>query len=100
MLVIAGPAAAGFQEAAEQRCAAFRMRLGRERIADGARRRHAEQLEEGVIAIGETALRIAAEDGVALRIHQALVARFAVVQPGIDGCGVLQRGFQPPGDRL
>ena len=100
MLVIAGAVAARFQEAAEQGRAAFRMRLGREGIADGARRIEAEQLEEGVVAIGEAAGAVAAEDGVALRVHQALVARLALVQPRIDGGGILQRGFQASGDGL
>ena len=94
MLVVARAVAARFQKTAEQGRAAFGMRLGREGITDGARRDQAEKLEEGIVAIGETAGGIAAEDGVALRVDQPLVTRLALVQPRIHHRGILQRGFQ------
>ena len=60
----------------------------------------AEQLEEGVIAIGQPARAVAAEDGIALRVHQPLVAGLALVQARIDDGGILERGLQPAGDDL
>ena len=93
MLVIAGAVAARLQKAAEQGRAAFRMRLGREGIADRARRIDPEQFEEGIVSVGQAAGAVAAEDGVALRVHQALVARLALVEARIDGSGILERGF-------
>ena len=59
MLVVAHAGVAGLQarEAAEQRRAAVGMQFGREGPADGALRVQAEQLEEGVVAIGQPAVR-------------------------------------------
>jgi hypothetical protein len=102
MLVIAGAAAPRFQarETAEQGRAAFGMRFGREGIADGPRRIEPEQPEKGIIAIGQAAGGVAAKNRIALGIDQALVTRLALVEAGIDGGGILQRGFQPSGDGL
>ena len=102
MLVIAGAAAAGFQtrETAKQGRAAFGMQFGREGVANGAGRIEAEHLEEGVVGVGEAARRIAAENRVALRIHQTFISHFALIEPPVHGRSIAQAGFQPCGRRL
>ena len=42
---------------------------------------HPEQLQEGLIGIGDPAVRRAAQDHIALGVEKALVARFAVLKP-------------------
>ena len=97
MLVVTGAAAALLQrrETAEHRRAAFRMQRGREGKADRPLGIQPEHLEEGFIGIGEAAGGIAAEDGVALRVHQALVPDFALIEPLVHRRGIAQGGFQP-----
>ena len=87
MLVVADARAAGLEagETAEQRRAAFGMQIGRERPADRLAGIKTEQLEERVVAVGQPAVGGAAEDRIALRIDQALVAGFALVELRVRG---------------
>ncbi|MEJ0040704.1 MAG: hypothetical protein WDM81_00065 [Rhizomicrobium sp.] len=59
-----------------------------------------EQLEERIIAVGEPAVRRAAEDGVTLGIDKRLVARLALVEPGVERGGGGQRLLEPPARRF
>ena len=92
MLVIAGAAAALLQrrETAEQGRAAFGMQFGREGKAERPLGIQPEHLEEGFIGVGQAAGGIAAENGVALRVHQALVADLALIEPRIHRRGIAQ----------
>jgi hypothetical protein len=71
------------------------MQIRREGITQGAGRFEAEQLEERLVGIGQAAGRVAPENGVALRIHQALVADLALIEPRVRRGGVAQGIFQP-----
>ena len=71
------------------------MKLGREGTAERLLRLKPEEPEEGVVGVGETAVGRAPEDGVALRIDEAFVTRFAFVQPSVDRGHRLERSLEP-----
>ena len=100
MLVIAHAGMSGLQagKAAEQRRAAVGMQLGRERLAERDLGIQAEQFEESVVGIGQTAVGGAAQNRIALRVHQALVALFTLIETGVHGGSGTQRCFQARSD--
>ena len=102
MLVVSHTRLSGLEprEAAEIRCTALRVQFRREGPSDRALRVQAEQFEKGVVAIGEPAVRRAAEDRVALGIDQRLVARFALIEPGIERGRGGERLLQPGAGRF
>ena len=100
MLVIAGARRGPLErrETAEQGRAAFGMKFGREGIARAPGGIEPEHLEEGFIGVGQPAGSVAAENGVALRVHQALVAQLALIEPCIHGRGIAQAASAVPAD--
>ncbi len=82
------------------RRAAVGVQFGREGPADRLLRIEAEEAEEGGIAVGQAAVRRAAEDGVALRIDETLVAHFAFMQPRVDGRDRAQRLLELFGKKI
>ena len=55
------------------------MNLRCERLAERSLRAETEQLVEGIIGVGETAIGGTAEDGVTLCVDQSFVAYLALV---------------------
>ena len=70
-------------EAAEERRTAVGMNLRREGLTQRRLRIEAEQLEEGIVGVGETAVGGTAQNGVALRVDQPFIAYLALVKPGV-----------------
>ena len=87
VLVVAHSSTGGVElpETAEFSGSTIGMGLGGKRATNGPLWVEAKQTEERIIAVGQTAVGAATQDGVALGIHQSLVARLALVQPRVDG---------------
>jgi hypothetical protein len=96
LLVVAHAAFARLQsrEAAEILRMAVGMQFRREGLSDHLDGLEPKELEESIVAVAEAAVGQTTEDRIALRIDEALIARFALMQLGVHRRGVAQRLLQ------
>ena len=93
-LIVARTRMSHLQAGEARNAAAVGMEFGGKGAAERLLRLKSEEPEEGVIGIGEAAVRRAPEDGITLRVDEAFVTRFAFVQPSVDRGHRLERRLE------